>query len=64
MELTQKHFENGKVAYNAYCQQTGGVSLISGDELPEFGALGLSIREAWAAVYIAIALKEDMLRRT
>lgn len=59
MELTQKHLDGGKLAYDAYCKQTGGVSLISGDKLPEFDALKPPIREAWAASYIAVALEED-----
>lgn len=59
MELTQQHFNGGKLAYDAYCKQTGGVSLISGDKLPGFDALKPAIREAWAAAFIAVAREED-----
>jgi hypothetical protein len=44
-----------KIAYNAYCQQTGGVSLISGDKLPEFDALKTSIQTAWMVAAAAVA---------
>lgn len=37
-----------QVAYEAYCAATGGVSLISGDKLPEFAALRDDIKAAWA----------------
>ena len=56
MELTQEHYRVGKVGYDAYCKQTGGVSLISGDKLPEFDVLKPAIQDAWAAVGIAIHL--------
>lgn len=58
MDLQQKHFDGGKLAYDAYCKQTGGVSLISGDKLPAFDALKQEIREAWAAAYIAVGREE------
>ncbi len=32
MELTSEHYERAAVAYNAYCKQTGGKSLVSGDK--------------------------------
>ena len=44
-----------KIAYDAYCQSTGGVSLVSGDKLPEFGDLKQSIRDAWMAAAGAVA---------
>lgn len=56
MEYTEDHFRKGKLAYGAYCKQTGGVSLVSGDKLPEFDVLKLSIREAWAAAALAVSL--------
>lgn len=37
-----------EIAYNAYCEATGGVSLISGDKLPEFATLKDTIKAAWA----------------
>lgn len=54
-KIEQRHLDGGKLAYDAYCKQTGGVSLVSGDKLPEFAALKREIQEAWAAVYIALA---------
>lgn len=63
MELTEKHFAGGKIGYDAYCKQTGGVSLISGDKLPEFGALKPTIQAAWVAAYLAISLEEDRFTR-
>lgn len=47
----------GKVAYDAYRQSTGGVSLISGDRLPEFADLGAPIRAAWEAAAEAVRLR-------
>lgn len=43
----------GKIAYNAYCKQAGGVSLISGDKLPEFEVLKPEIQDAWDAAAAA-----------
>lgn len=37
----------GKLNYNFYCKSTGGVSLISGDKLPEFEDLKPKIQQAW-----------------
>lgn len=50
----------GKAAYDAYCKSTGGVSLISGDKLPEFETLKPAIQTAWvkaeqAAIEIGMA---------
>lgn len=61
MELTQEHYRVGKVGYDAYCKQTGGVSLISGDKLPGFEYLRPAIQDAWAAVGIACNLDYDMV---
>jgi len=44
-----------KVAYDAYCTSTGGVSLISGDKLPEFDKLKDEIKAAWAAAALAVS---------
>ena len=59
MELTTEHYRVGKIGYDAYCKQTGGVSLISGDKLPEFEKLKSSIQDAWVAVGIAVHLDAD-----
>lgn len=42
-----RNYEVAKIAYDAYCKSTGGVSLISGDKLPEFEKLKQSIQDAW-----------------
>lgn len=63
MELTQEHYRRGKVGYDAYCRQTGGKSLVTGDALPPFEALRQEIKDAWAAVGIALSLDSDGLRR-
>lgn len=37
----------GRVAYEAYCADTGGVSLVSGAKLPGWHKLDDAIRHAW-----------------
>ncbi len=49
-----RSYDLAKIAYDAYCQSTGGVSLISGDKLPEFGSLKLEIQDAWYAAAEAV----------
>ena len=44
----------GKIAYTAYCEQTGNKSLVTGCELPEWSELKSSIRDAWIASAIAV----------
>jgi hypothetical protein len=39
----------GQVAYDAYATQTGGKSLVSGDQLPPWADLDDSIQTAWIA---------------
>lgn len=56
MELTEDHYRRAAVAYNAYCKQTGGKSLVSGEQLPAFDALNQRIKDAWAASAIALSL--------
>jgi hypothetical protein len=63
MELTNEHYRVGKVAYNAYIKQSGGVSLVTGDKLPEFDALKQTIKDAWAASGIAVNLDREMSQR-
>jgi hypothetical protein len=63
MEITASHLAWGKVAYNGYIKQTGGVSLVSGDKLPPFEKLKREIQDAWAASVIAIKLNQDMVDR-
>lgn len=37
----------GKIAYDAYCTSSGGVSLVSGAKLPAWEALSPEIKTAW-----------------
>ena len=46
MPLTEEHYRVAKIAYDAYCRQTGGVSLITGEKLPEFEKLKPAIKDA------------------
>lgn len=55
--IPEMHF--AKIAYDAYCKSTGGVSLISGDKLPEFDALKDSIKQAWLAAASAVEVAHD-----
>ena len=43
-----------KVAYDAYVKKAGGVSLATGDKLPEFNMLKQAIRDAWEAAAAAV----------
>lgn len=44
----------GKIAYEAYCKQTGGKSFAAGDPLPAWDGLRIDIREAWVAAADAV----------
>lgn len=44
----------GKIAYDAYCKSSGGVSLVSGANLPEWSALSDEIKKAWEAAAEAV----------
>lgn len=50
----------GKTNYDAYCNSTGGVSLVSGDKLPDFENLKEPIKKAWkeAAKELLISVSE------
>ena len=39
----------GQVAYEAYCERSDGVSLVSGEQLPSWDDLSPVIAEAWEA---------------
>lgn len=43
----------GKVAYDAYCASSGGVSLVSGAKLPLWDDLSPQIKSAWEAAALA-----------
>lgn len=51
----------GEIAYNAYCESTGGKSLVTGDKLPEFKYLSEDIKTAWnrAASAVVEFVTED-----
>ena len=40
----------GELAYQAYCDSTDGISLVSGDTLPSWHDLPSRIRDAWESV--------------
>lgn len=44
----------GKLAYDAYCTQTGGVSLVSGETLPQWDGLTGGLQDAWIAAARAV----------
>ena len=54
-----KSYTLAKIAYAAYCTQTGGISLVSGDKLPEFDSLRQDIQDAWFAAAEAVKGKVD-----
>jgi hypothetical protein len=47
----------GQIAYEAYCQSTGGVSLVSGEKLPEWKVLRGEIKKAWDAAADAVRIR-------
>jgi|GEM_PF-5165620 hypothetical protein len=56
VEVRIEHRDLGEIGYTAYRDQTGGVSLVSGQPIPEWAALPDAIREAWQAAGVKIAL--------
>lgn len=44
----------GQIAYEAYCDATGGVSLVSGAALPPWFDLSPEIQQAWDAAAEAV----------
>jgi len=44
----------GEIAYDAYCKDAGGKSLVSGDPLPEFKRLPKAIQHAWIEAAVAV----------
>lgn len=57
--MTQKEYELGKVAYDAYCETTGGKSAITGLVLPEFKVTSELIQQAWVAAAKAARKYDD-----
>lgn len=39
---------NGQIAYEAYCNHTNWKSLVSGNDLPQWGAVNPDIQKAWS----------------
>lgn len=48
----------GQIAYQGYFAKSGGVSLVSGAELPKWDLLNAAIQEAWEAA--AEAVKDEV----
>jgi hypothetical protein len=44
----------GRAAYDAYCMQTGGRSLVSGDDLPSWDTLDSKYHDAWITAARAV----------
>lgn len=44
----------GRTAYEAYARQTGGVSVVTGDQLPHWFDQHDAVRNAWEAVARAV----------
>jgi hypothetical protein len=44
----------GEVAYSAYVIQVGGVSPVTGDNLPPYGVLDDKVKAGWVAAAFAI----------
>lgn len=49
----------GKIAYDAYKNSSGGVSLISGVRLPEWDSLKLEIQQGWTAGALAVLKAQE-----
>lgn len=47
-------FELGKVAYDAYAVEVGGVSAVTGDPLPAFEDTGELVQAGWIASAAAV----------
>lgn len=45
----------GKVAYEAYCERTGGRSAVTGERLPEWEQVQPVVQDAWDAAGRAVA---------
>ena len=48
----------GQLAYEAYCADSGGVSLVSGQRLPGWDALPENIQRAWTCAADAVWARE------
>ncbi len=57
-----RNYDLARIAYDAYKEETGGVSLISGERLPDFDSLKMSIQDAWWQA--AEAVKNAIVEKT
>jgi hypothetical protein len=48
-------YERGKLAYDAYSKEVGGVSAVTGDTLPAFDDTGEVVQSGWIAAAAAVA---------
>lgn len=55
--------DTGQVAYEAYALASDGVSLVSGQPLPEWDEQDERIRQAWRDVYDAVILSAGVMTR-
>ena len=56
--------EWGEIAYEAYRRESGSVSLVSGDPIPEWDELPAAIRSAWSEAAQAVRYAcSDMLTK-
>lgn len=46
----------GRLAYETYCQETGGVPAVSGARLPDWDDQSEDIRQAWCASADAVRM--------
>jgi hypothetical protein len=53
----------GQIAYEAYCEATGGVSLVSGEKLPDWADQSAAIKNAWEAAASAVTSELQGLSR-
>ena len=50
----ERTIDYGQTAYDAYVDRSGGKSLISDEDLPEWRDLQADIRAAWSAAAVAV----------
>jgi hypothetical protein len=47
-------YERGKLAYDAYSKEVGGVSAVTGKPLPDFADTGELVQSGWIAAAAAV----------
>ena len=53
---------HGRIAYEAYSRATDGISLVSGDKLPEWDDVEPLIQDAWHAAATAVRVYYEIHR--